>query len=446
MPEVKEGFKNILKIKELRNRILITLGIIAVFRAGVSIPIPGINIDALRAILAQQIHSIFGFLDMFSGGALANVSLFSLGIIPYINASIMMSLIQGTHAIAYIDRLASEGEQGRKKITQITRYLALLIAIIQSLGLQAYIRSLPVPGGIRLIDDASIWFTVHTTIVLVGGTALAMWLAELITEFGVGNGTSLIIFSGIVDRLPAAIYKTFLEVFYLGQRDIINAILLLIVVLVVTSFVVLVSTGNRQLQVQYAQRVVGRKVYGGASTYIPIKVDQAGVIAVIFAVSFMALPYTFVQFFHDSNFSKTFLEYWRRGSLIYEVIYIGLIIFFCYFYNSIILNPKELAENLKKWGGFLPGVRPGDETAKYIKKIVARITLWGSIFVALIAVLPDFLREALKTPFYFGGTSILIVIGVALDTIGQIESHLIMRQYDTILKKGTIKGRWYNIR
>ncbi|MCS7184325.1 MAG: preprotein translocase subunit SecY [bacterium] len=446
MPELKEGFKNILKIKDLRDRILITLGIIAIFRIGVSIPIPGVNIDALKTILQSQIQSIFGFLDMFSGGALSNVSIFSLGIIPYINASIMMSLIQGTHAIRYIDRLASEGEQGRKKITQITRYLALIIAVIQSLGLQAYIKSLPVPGGVRLIEDTGIWFTIHTTVVLVGGTALAMWLAELITEFGVGNGTSLIIFSGIVDKLPASIYKIFLEVFFFGQRDIINALILLAIVLVVTSFVVLVATGNRQLQVQYAQRVVGRKVYGGATTYIPIKVDQAGVIAVIFAVSFMALPYTLAQFFPDTLFSKTLLEYWIRGSFIYEVVYIALIIFFCYFYNSIILNPNELAENLKKWGGFLPGVRPGEETAKYIKRVVARITLWGSIFVALIAVLPDLLREILKTPFYFGGTSILITVGVALDTIGQIESHLIMRQYDTILKKGAIKGRWYNVR
>lgn len=440
-----KSFLNVFKIQELKNRILITIGILAGFRLGAAIPIPGVNPDALRTLFAAHRQSLLGFLDMFSGGALSRLSIFSLGIMPYINASIIMSLLQGAHVIPYLDVLSKEGETGRKKITQLTRYATILIATVQAVGLTMMITKMPTPGGIPIVDEPTLGFFLLTVLTFVTGTIFVMWLGEQITEFGIGNGISLIIFAGIVDRLPAAI-KDFFRLFRAQEISLLASILLIIIVFAVVTAVVWVETAQRKIPVQYAKRIIGRKMYGGASTFLPIKVDQAGVIAVIFAVSVLAAPLTVLQFFPNNPVAEKLMMFWSRGSLIYEFVYAILIIFFCYFYNSIIINPKDLADNMKKWGGFIPGIRPGEATSKYIETIISKITLGGALFIVVIAILPDLLRGWFNAPFFFGGTALLIAIGVALDTIGQLESHMIMRHYEGFLKSGRIKGRWFNIR
>ncbi len=437
-----QSFADIFKIPELKRRILFTLGILAVFRIGVAIPTPGIDAEALRAFFETQKQTLFGFLDMFSGGALSRFSIFSLGIMPYINASIIMSLLQTV--VPYLEKLSKEGELGRRKITQFTRYGTVLLAIIQAFGLSFMIMQMRAPDGSAVVRIPSLGFQLLTVLTLVTGTIFVMWLGEQITEQGVGNGISLLIFVGIVDRFPASI-KDLFRLLKIGEVSLLSIIFLLALVLVVTGLVVWLETGQRRIPVQYAKRVVGRKVYGGQNTYLPIRVDQQGVIAVIFAVSLLSAPLTVAQFFPNAPIAKQIVEWWSRGHILYEIIYAGLIIFFCYFYSSIVFNPKDIAENMRKWGGFIPGVRPGDSTAKYIEQILNRLILGGAIFVAAIAVLPDFLRSWLKTPFFFGGTSLLIIVGVSLDTIGQIESHLIMRHYEGFMKKGKIKGRWFNV-
>jgi preprotein translocase, SecY subunit len=384
-------------------------------------------------------------MDMFSGGALNRMSIFAMGIMPYINASIIMSLMQGAHVIPYFDRLAKEGELGRKKLNQITRYGTLVLGAIQSFGLTMAISRMPTPSGMPIVDNPTAAWITLTVITLVTGTVFIMWMGEQITERGIGNGISLMIFAGIVDRLPAAV-KDLLRLIQLEELSILIALLLLALVLVIMGIVVWVETAQRKIPVQYAKRVVGRKMYGGSSTFLPLKVDQSGVIAVIFAVSLLTAPLTVAQFFPNSAWSKTINDWFNHGSVLYNVVYALLVIFFCYFYNSVAFNPKELAENMKKWGGFIPGIRPGEHTAQYIQRILERITLGGALFVAAIAVLPDYLRQLLNAPFFFGGTSLLIVVGVALDTVGQIESHLIMRHYEGFIKDGRIKGRWFNIK
>lgn len=438
-------FTDIFKIPELRKRIFFTLAVIAGYRLGATIPVPGVNADALKSLFDMNANSLLGFMDMFSGGALSKLSIFSMGIMPYINASIIMSLLTGAHVLPYFDRLSKEGELGRKKLNQITRYGTLILGIIQSFGLAMAISRMPTPGGIPIVNDPSTSWIVLTVITLVTGTVFIMWLGEQITEQGIGNGISLIIFAGIIERLPSAVLDVF-RLLKLEEISIITVLMLLALVLVVTCLVVWVETAQRKIPVQYAKRVVGRKMYGGSSTFLPIKVDQSGVIAVIFAISLLSTPMTIAQFFPQAAWAKTLSTFWNRSTIIYELIYAGLIIFFCYFYNSVQFNPKDMADNMKKWGGFIPGIRPGDHTAQYIQKILERVTLGGAVFVALIAVLPDYLRKFLNAPFFFGGTSLLIVVGVALDTIGQIESHLIMRHYEGFLKDGRIKGRWFNVK
>ncbi len=440
-----QSVADIFKIPELRKRILITLGILAIYRVGAMIPIPGVNAEALQRIFQAQSNNLLGFLDMFSGGALGRMSIFSMGIMPYINSSIIMSLLQGAHVIPYLDRLAKEGELGRKKLNQITRYFTLFLGVIQSFGLTTLIMRIPLPGDIPVVKDAGGLFIFTTVVTLTTGTIFVMWLGEQITELGIGNGISLIIFTGIVNGLPAASKNLILEVFQLQQRSLFGAIFLLVLVLVVTGLVVWVETAQRKIPVQYAKRMVGRKMYGGASTFLPLKVDQSGVIAVIFAVSLLSVPVTIASFSQSSGWAQKIMQMWNNGVWWYEISYAALIIFFCYFYNSVQFNPTDLADNLKKWGGFIPGIRPGEHTANYIQKVLERITLGGAIFVALLAVLPDYLRRGMNAPFFFGGTSILIAVGVALDTIGQIESHLIMRHYEGFSKSGRVKGRWFNV-
>jgi preprotein translocase subunit SecY len=435
---------DIFKVPELKRRILFTIGILAAYRVGAVIPIPGVNADAIRSLFANQENTLLGFLNIFSGGALSQFSIFSMGIMPYINASIIMSLLQGAHVIPYLDRLAKEGEQGRKRMNQITRYLTLALGGLQSFGLTFMITKMPTPGNIPVVIDPSAGFIALTVLTLTAGTVFIMWLGEQITERGVGNGVSLIIFSGIVEQMPGAAINV-VRLVRVDEMSLFRAGLLVALVLAITALVVWVETAQRKIPVQYAKRVVGRKMYGGASTYLPLKVDQSGVIAVIFAVSLLAVPLTVAQFFPQSAWAARVAK-WENGNWGYELVYASLIIFFCYFYNSVAFNPKELAENLRKWGGFIPGIRPGEATAEHIEHVLERITLGGALFVAALAVLPEYLRRALNAPFFFGGTALLIVVGVALDTIGQIQSHLIMRHYDGFFKGGGgFKGRWFNV-
>ncbi len=438
-------FADVFKVPELKKRVLFTLGIIAVYRLGAAIPIPGVNAAALKSLFDAHSNSILGFLDMFSGGALNRMSIFSMGIMPYINASIIMSLMQGAHVIPYLDRLAKEGELGRKKLNQITRYGTLILGAIQSFGLTMAISRMPTPSGMPIVDNPTAAWIAITVTTLITGTVFIMWLGEQVTEQGIGNGISLIIFAGIVDRFPSAVSNV-IRLVRSEELSVIVAIALTSIVLLVTLLVVWVETAQRRIPVQYAKRMVGRKMYGGSSTFLPLKVDQSGVIAVIFAVSILSAPLTVTQFFPQSAWAKLLNSWFNSGSLAYNLIYAALVIFFCYFYNSVAFNPKELAENMKKSGGFISGIRPGEPTAQYIQKILERITLGGALFVAALAVLPDYMRSLMNAPFFFGGTSLLIVVGVSLDTIGQIESHLIMRHYEGFMKDGRIKGRWFNIK
>ena len=443
-------FGDIFKIPQLRSKVLFTLAIIVAYRIGAAVPIPGINADAVRSLFEANSNGLLGFLDMFSGGALNRMSVFSMGIMPYINASIIMSLMQGAHVIPYLDRLAKEGEQGRKKLTQITRYGTLILGAIQSFGLTMAIMRMPTPSGMPIVLEPSLTWIAMTVTTLVTGTVLIMWLGEQVTERGIGNGISLIIFAGIVERLPSA-FLGVVKLIQMEELSILLAIALLALVLIVLTLVVWVETAQRRIPINYAKRMVGRRMYGGSTSFLPIKVDQSGAIAVIFAVSILSAPLTIAQFAPDWTVfgfpvSKTIMDWFNHSSLMYNLIYAALVIFFCYFYNSISFNPKDLAENMKKSGGFVPGIRPGDPTAVYIQKVLERVTLGGALFVACIAVLPDYLRNMMSAPFFFGGTSLLIVVGVSLDTIGQIESHLIMRHYEGFMKEGRIKGRWFNIK
>ncbi|MDR1474255.1 MAG: preprotein translocase subunit SecY [Endomicrobium sp.] len=445
-----KSFGDIFRVPELRKRILFTLLIIVAYRIGATVPIPGVNGEAVKSLFAAQANGLLGFLDMFSGGALNKMSVFSMGIIPYINASIIMSLMQGAHIIPYLDRLAKEGEQGRKKITQITRYGTLILGSIQSFGLTMMITKIPTPSGMPIVLEPSWSWIFLTVTTLLTGTVLIMWLGEQVTERGIGNGISLIIFAGIVERLPHAVLSI-VKLVQMEEISILYVLALTFIVIAVLVVVVWVETAQRRIPIQYAKKMVGRKMYGGQSSFLPIKVDQSGVIAVIFSVAILTAPLTIAQFapnwtIFSFPIAKKILTWFNGGSIYYSLIYASLVIFFCYFYNSISFNPKDLSENMKKSGGFVPGIRPGEPTAAYIQKVLERVTLGGALFVACIAVLPDYLRSVMSAPFLFGGTSLLIVVGVSLDTVGQIESHLIMRHYEGFMKEGRIKGRWFNVR
>lgn len=435
---------NIFQSPELRKKLLFVAIALAVFRVAAIIPIPGINADALAAFFKQHENGMLGFLDIFSGGALGKFSVLALGIMPYINASIIMSLIKGAHVIPALEKLSKEGEYGRRKENQITRVFALVLSLLQGFGLTLALTKMSAPGNLNLVIDPSWSFIFTTTLTLATGTMFLMWLGEQMTEKGIGNGISLIIFAGIVDRLPSAI-SSLLSLANAGEMEPITVLIILGLALVVMGLVVWVETAQRQIPVHYAKRMVGNKMYGGQTSYLPLKIDQSGVIAVIFAMSVLSMPLTIAQFMPESAWAQKVMEYIGRGNLVYTLVYVALIIFFCYFYNSMSFNPKDIAENMKKWGGYIPGIRPGEATHHYIEWVMNRITLSGAIFVAAIAVLPDFLRMKFNVSFYFGGTSLLIVVGVALDTVGQIQAHLLAHNYQPLMKGRGIKGRWFNV-
>jgi preprotein translocase subunit SecY len=436
---VIESFKNVFKIHELRQRVLFTLGLLVVYRIGGHIPTPGIDAGALGEFFSQASGSLFGLYDLFVGGAFSKATIFSLGIMPYISASIIIQLLGAV--IPYFQKLQKEGEEGRRKITQYTRYGTVLISAMQAVATAVFLESITTASGQQVVPIPGIPFKLLTMITFTCGTIFIMWLGEKITERGIGNGISLIIFIGIVARFPQAVFDEVRMVFG-GQRSIITELIIIAVMIAVIASVVLVTRAQRKVPVQYAKRVVGRKVYGGMSTHIPLSVNTAGVIPIIFAQSIMFAPATLTSFFPNSEFMQNISSWFNPGGAPYSIIYGLIIVFFAYFYTAIVFNPVDLADNMKKQGGFIPGIRPGQKTAEYIDNILTRITLPGAIFFALIAILPTILANTANVQFYFGGTSILIVVGVALDTLQQIESHLLMRHYDGFMKKGRIKGRY----
>jgi preprotein translocase subunit SecY len=434
-----ETFENVFKIPELRKRILFTLAILVVYRVGGHVPTPGIDPQALGEFFRTMRGSLFGLYDMFVGGAFQKATIFSLGIMPYISASIIIQLLGAV--VPYFQKLQKEGEEGRRKITQYTRYGTVLIGAMQALGTSVYLESIPASAiGRYVVPNPGMGFKLLTMITFTCGTIFIMWLGEQITEKGIGNGISLIIMIGIIARLPGGVIDE-VRMLFIGERNFFAEVFLIALMVVVVASIVLVTRAQRKIPVQYAKRVIGRKMYGGQSTHIPLSVNTAGIIPIIFAQSIMSGPLTLSTFFPNNEFMQNFSLWFSPGSVIYSAIYALLIIFFAYFYTAIVFNPVDLADNMRKYGGFIPGIRPGKRTSEYIDRVLTRITLPGAIFFAMIAVLPYFMMKGMNVQFYFGGTGLLIVVGVALDTLQQIESHLLMRHYDGFMKKGKIKGR-----
>ncbi|MCL4558377.1 MAG: preprotein translocase subunit SecY [Deltaproteobacteria bacterium] len=431
---VLTAFQNVFKIPELKSRVLFTLALLTVYRIGAHIPTPGINGEELSKFLAEKGGALMGFFDMFSGGALSRVTIFALGIMPYISASIIFQLL--TVVIPAIGKLAKEGEAGRKKIVKYTRYATVVISAIQSFGIAVGLESMS-QGA--FIQNPGWSFRLLTMITLTSGTAFIMWLGEQITERGIGNGISLIIFAGIVARFPNAVVSTF-RLVQAGELSLFFVIFLVAMMVGVVAAIVFIERGQRKIPVQYAKRVVGRKVYGGQSTHLPLKINTSGVIPPIFASSIIMFPAT-VAGFIAIPWVQGVAQQLSPGTMVYTLLYVGLIFFFSYFYTAIVFNPVDIADNLKKYGGYIPGIRPGQKTSEYIYKVLSRLTFIGAIYLAIVCVIPEVLIKKFNVPFYFGGTSLLIVIGVALDTVSQIESHLLTRSYEGFLKKGRIKGR-----
>ncbi len=456
------AFRNALLIPDLRAKLLVVVGLLAVYRLGVFIPTPGVDAEALQAQLQGQ-GGVFELLGFITGGNIEVFSIFALGVIPYITASIIFQLL--TSVYPPLEKLQKEGEEGRRKITQYTRYGTLVLSIVQALGIAFFLeRSTEIAGGLPLVYSPGWGFRLMTVLTLTTGSMFVMWLGEQITERGIGNGMSLIIFAGIVVGLPQAVIMT-LEQLRTGQMTLFRIVFLLVLMILVIAAIVFVERGQRRVAVQYAKRVVGRRMYGGSSTHIPLKVNTGGVIPVIFASSILAVPATFAPVMAHDSWVRLALDQIAPGMLLHDALYMAGIIFFCYFYTAIIFNPDDVAENMRKYGGFIPGIRPGKRTAEYIDTILTRITAVGAVYLALVAILPTFLitginltqlpwigdqldaalpgfiTEGMNVPFYFGGTSILIIVGVAMDTVQQVESQLIMRHYDGFMKKTRIRGR-----
>jgi len=431
------GVGNMLRIPELKRRIFFTLIMLAVYRVGCAIPTPGIDADALSAFFARYQGTLLGLFDMFSGGALERMSIFALGIMPYISASIILELL--TVVVPHLAQLKKEGQEGRKKITQYSRYGTVVLALVQGFGIAVGLESMTSPGGAMVVPDPGWAFRVMTMITLAAGTSFIMWLGEQITERGIGNGISLIIFAGIVARMPSAIHSTF-RMMSLGEINIFMVVILVIMMVGVIAAIVFVEQGQRRLPVQYAKRVVGRRMYGGQTTHLPLKINTSGVIPPIFASSIIMFPATIAQFIQISWVQQAASAI-TPGGWIYSLLFVVLIFFFCYFYTAVTFNPEDVADNMKKYGGFIPGIRPGKRTAEYIDRVLTRITLGGAVYVSAVCVLPTILISQFNVPFYFGGTALLIVVGVAMDTMAQIESHLLQRNYEGFMKKGVVKGR-----
>lgn len=443
MSKLTDTFRNIFKIHELRQRIFYTLALLFLVRLGAHITLPGVDATLLTESMQNTTSdNLFGLYDLFVGGAFSNAAILALGIMPYISASIIIQLMGAV--IPYFQKLQQEGEEGRKKITQLTRYGTVLISAMQAWGVTIRLLNIQVQG-LPIVPDGVQGFSwvLTTIIILTAGTVFMMWMGEQITEKGIGNGISLIIFIGIIARFPYAIFDE-VRLISVGQRSIIIEIVILIFMFFIIAGVVLVTQGTRRIPVQYAKRVVGRKVYGGVTQYIPLRVNTAGVMPIIFAQSIMFIPNTVLSFFPDNEFLQTISGWFVYTSPIYSFVYALMIVFFTYFYTAIAFNPKDVADNMKKQGGFIPGIRPGKQTSEFIDNILTKITLPGSIFLAIIAILPAFVSGAgVSGQFaqFFGGTSLLIIVGVALDTLQQIESHLLMRHYDGFMKSGKLRGR-----
>lgn len=440
-----DRIRNIFNIPELRKRILFTLGILLVVRIGAHIPIPGVDGEALGAAIQNFQNTLFGLYDLFAGGAFQRATLFALGIMPYISASIIIQLMGAV--VPYFQRLQKEGEEGRKKITQLTRYGTVLISTMQAYGISIFLGSMTSNIGgavVPVVPNPGILFTFTAIVSLVTGTMLMMWLGERITERGIGNGISLIIMVGIMSRFPSVIIT---EVVYVqeGLRGLLGEIILIAIMFVIVGCVVLLTQGTRKIPVQYAKRVVGRKIYGGQATHIPMKVNTAGVMPIIFAQSIMFIPTTIATFFTNNEFFQSMMRWFSFDHPFYWFVFGTMIIFFTYFYTAIAFDPVQVSTTMKQQGGFIPGVRPGKKTAEFIDNILTRVTLPGSFSLAFIAIFPYILMQIMDIDFnlasFFGGTSLLIVVGVGLDTIQQIESHLMMRHYDGFLSKGRIRGR-----
>jgi len=459
---VIESFRNIFAIPDLRKRVLFTFALLAVYRVGCIIPTPGIDPAALLEFMQSVQDTFLGFVNTFTGGSLGRVAVFALGIMPYITASIILQLL--TVVWPYLEKLSKEGELGRRKITQYTRYGTMLISIVQSMGIAFWLQNVTTPGGAQLVPRPGPGFVFMTVLTLTTGTAFVMWLGEQISERGVGNGISLIIFAGIVVGLPGAIFTT-ISAISAGTLSIIAALILVVFMVAVMGFIVYMERAQRRIPIQYAKRVVGRRVYGGQNTYLPLRVNTGGVIPVIFASSVVMIPATIAGMFAENEWLQSLSNALAWGQPLHYLLYVSAIIFFCYFYVSIIFNPADTAENLRKYGGFIPGIRSGKRTAEYIDRILTRLTLVGAVYLAAVSVLPEFLLSGIKLgglpffgaqldaampswftqglgiTFYFGGTSLLIVVGVAMDTVQQIESQLVMRNYEGFMKRGRVRGR-----
>ena len=433
-----QGMRNMAHVPELWRKLGWTFLILLAYRIGIHVPIPGVDTAAMAAFFAQARGTLFGVFDMFSGGGLRNVSIFALGVMPYISASIIMQLLQVLSPD--LKRMAKEeGASGRKKVTQYTRYGTVLITIVQGFGLATMLESMSSPAGVPMVPEPGAMFRFVTIMTMTAGTILIMWLGEQITAKGVGNGISLIIFSGIVAGIPTALIQS-----YALAGDTIPYVVIPIVLVLmgaITLCVIFVERAQRRIPIHYAKRQQGRRMYGGQTTHLPLRLNTAGVIPPIFAGSLLVFPATIAQF-SQTPWLQTFSQWFSPSTVLYNLFYVGLIVFFCYFYTAIIFDPKDIAENLKKQGGFVPGIRPGDKTKEYIDSVLTRITLWGAIYISIVCLLPQFLMSYFNLPFYFGGTSILIVVGVAMDFMSQVNSYMISRQYEGLMGKTKLKGRY----
>jgi preprotein translocase subunit SecY len=428
------GIEGLVKISELRKRILFTLGMLAVYRIGIHIPTPGVDGAALQQVFANMKGTIFGWFNLFSGGALEKFSIFALGVMPYISSSIIFQLL--TVVWPYLHDLQKEGESGRKKITQYTRYGTVILALVQGYGIAAGLQQYSNP---QVVTDPGMAFRLLTMVTLATGTIFLMWVGEQMSERGIGNGISLLIYAGIAAGIPGGIGST-LSLYRSGELSFFKIVLVVAMILATFFVIIFVERGSRRIPIQYAKRIVGRKVYGGQNSFLPLKVNTSGVIPPIFASSLIMFPATFATFF-PSQFVQNITAQLQPGALIYDILFVGLIIFFAYFYTAVTFKTDDVADNLKKQGGFIPGIRPGPPTAQYIDHVLSRITLGGAIYISAICILPTLFNQTMKVPFYFGGTSVLILVGVALDTVAQIETFLLTRNYEGFMKHTRLKGR-----